>query len=65
MTKTVNKKDLVVYNDVVFLPTKEDFSKYTKVIAQTDTDETLYVVDKVFNGEYPVKVTITIEIMEG
>jgi hypothetical protein len=49
MTKIVNKDELVFVGDCCVYMTKEDMSKYTRIIAQKETEETTYIIEKRIN----------------
>lgn len=49
MTKIINADTLFYFGDHAIFFTNEDLSKYTKIIAQKEAEETLYVINKRVN----------------
>lgn len=49
MTKIVKREELVFVGDCCVYMTKEDMSKYTRIIAQKEAEETMYIIDKRIN----------------
>ncbi len=63
MTKLIDSKELIEVGDMRVLLTKDDMTKYTKVLAQGQDAEVTYIIDKKLTNLEQVKKGNTLVIL--